>query len=51
MATSMRSMIEEYIDTEHQAYLAQVKADYLRAQADGQALALKVRKQAQRQSS
>ena len=40
---SFRSQVEEYLDTEYEAYIADVKADYLRARADAKAMSLRVR--------
>ena len=45
MKQSMRSLIEEVIDAEYDAYVASVKADYLRACAEAKAMSLRVRRQ------
>ena len=42
---SIKSLINDYIETESQAYIAEVKADYLRSQAAAKALHIRVLKQ------
>ena len=42
--TDLRVLLREYIELENEAFLAEVKADYLSAKAEAAAMALRVRK-------
>ena len=44
---SYKDMVYSYVDLENQAYLAELKAEYLHQQAEAAAMALRVRKQRQ----
>lgn len=44
---SIKSLISEYLETEHQAFIAEVKADYLKSQAAAQASHIRLLKQEQ----
>ena len=43
MTESFRSLVEDYLDCEYAAYVADVKAEYLAARAEAKALSLRVR--------
>ena len=45
MKQSMKSLFEEVIEAEYQAYIADVKAEYLHACAEAKAMQLRVHKQ------
>ena len=45
MKQSMKSLFEEVIEAEYQAYIADVKASYLHACAEAKAMQLRVQKQ------
>ena len=47
---SIRSMLDEYLEQEYQAYVSEVRASYLHAQAEGTAIRLRVAKQKQREA-
>ena len=43
MQKSFRSMVEDYLDSEYEAYVADIRADYLQARAEAKAMSLRVR--------
>ena len=51
MTESFRSLVEDYIDCEQQAYIANIKADYLQARAEAKALSLRVKMNRNRELS
>ena len=51
MTESFRSLVEDYLDSEYDAYIATVKADYLAARAEAKALSLRVKMNRNRELS
>ena len=50
MTTSIRDLMEQVLEAEHEAYVAAVRADYLAAHAEATAQRLRVQKQRVREA-